>query len=215
MAQISENEPILEGSEEVPVAAEFVPSFMTTSEHTVIFRKIDDTRVVVSWFGNMLWIWFAGGFVISAVYAIFGVLLLCTVLLAPFGLQLLKIAQFALFPFGKEVETCSCDGSCSSCVAVALNLVWLPIGIVLVLFHLLAGILCACTCYGIIFTFQHIKLAQMALLPFGALESDKWLHEGNVTRTETTTTTRQFGSLDQVYEDNGKGSSYGSIRNGF
>ena len=52
--------------------------------------------------GNIIWILF-GGFFIALYYFMFGLLLCLTVVGIPFGLQLMKMAGFALWPFGHEV----------------------------------------------------------------------------------------------------------------
>ena len=49
------------------------------------------------------------------------------------------------------------------------NLVWIAFGgLIASLAWLFAGILCCITVVGIPFGLQHFKLAQLALLPFGA-----------------------------------------------
>jgi uncharacterized membrane protein YccF (DUF307 family) len=142
----------------VPVAAELDDATRTTTSRTTVTRRWqrEEDLSPVSCVGNALWIVAAGGGVIAFVYLFLGLMLVCTVVLAPFGLQLIKLGRFALAPFGKHV-----DGLCNSnralkpmdAVPLLLNALWFPVGLLLVLFHLLCGLACACTCYGIIVSF--------------------------------------------------------------
>lgn len=59
-----------------------------------------DAGSVVASLGYLL---VAGGLALAILYAVLGVLLLCTVVLAPFGRQLIKLAQLALSPFGRTL----------------------------------------------------------------------------------------------------------------
>jgi len=190
------------------VAAVAAPR-VTTETRTRRFKTRRDERGAVSWLGNLLWIWFAGGAVIAVIYAILGLLLMATIVLFPFGLQLLKLAQLSLFPFGMSLESEWDEYRCSGIGNVIGNILFLPIALVLVAFHIVAGLLCACTCYGIIFTFQHFKLAQMALCPFGS-------HAvfGQTSESEETTTLRQeMYDQDNLYGDRfNNGNSYTTIR---
>ena len=51
---------------------------------------------------NIIWL-FVSGLPLAAGSAIMGVILCCTVIGIPFGLQHFKIAKLALMPFGSEV----------------------------------------------------------------------------------------------------------------
>ena len=53
--------------------------------------------------GNIIWLIF-GGILIAFHYVIFSILLMITIIGIPFGIQTLKIAGFALMPFGKIVD---------------------------------------------------------------------------------------------------------------
>jgi len=107
--------------------------------------------------------------VIAAVYAIFGILLIMTIVGIPFGFQLLKIARLALFPFGKHVDNFTTEGRFYSAVEIFANILFLPIGVFLCSIHLVMGVSCALWC-AIPFTFQHLKLAELAIWPFGSRE---------------------------------------------
>jgi uncharacterized membrane protein YccF (DUF307 family) len=114
--------------------------------------------------GNIIWVVF-GGFFIFLEYLIAGLLLCLTIVGIPFGLQAIKLAQLALWPFGKHLEYMDYAPGCLSTV---MNILWLMIGgIWIALSHLVLGILFAITIIGIPFASQHFKLVGLALTPFG------------------------------------------------
>ncbi|MGV8096856.1 MAG: YccF domain-containing protein [Mangrovibacterium sp.] len=117
----------------------------------------------MSTLGNIIWIVF-GGFFIFLEYLIAGLLLCLTIVGIPFGLQAIKLAQLALWPFGKRIEYMDYAPGCLSTV---MNILWLLIGgIWIALSHLVLGILFAITIIGIPFASQHFKLVGLALTPF-------------------------------------------------
>ena len=116
--------------------------------------------------GNIIWILF-GGFFIALYYFMFGLLLCLTVVGIPFGLQLMKIAGFALWPFGHEVQAGPQD---SGCLSVCMNILWIIFGgIEIALTHLGLGVAFCVTIIGIPFGLQHFKMALLALVPFGKI----------------------------------------------
>jgi uncharacterized membrane protein YccF (DUF307 family) len=115
---------------------------------------------------NILWIVLGGGFVIALEYLIGGLLLCLTVIGIPFGVQCFKIAGLGLLPFGKDIQ----DAPGSSAIGCALNVFWLVVaGIWIFLSHIALALGLAVTIIGIPFAFQHLKLAMLALAPFGKL----------------------------------------------
>lgn len=115
-------------------------------------------------FGNLIWLVF-GGIIISLEYFISSILLIVTIIGIPFGIQTLKLAMFALWPFGNKVVD---SGNSSGCLSTVMNILWILIGgIWIALSHLVFGILFAITIVGIPFARQHFKLAGLALTPFG------------------------------------------------
>lgn len=56
----------------------------------------------------------------------------------------------------------------TGCLALVMNVLWiLQGGVWIVLTHLAAALICAITIIGIPFALQHLKLARLALTPFG------------------------------------------------
>lgn len=114
--------------------------------------------------GNIIWVLF-GGLFIALYYFVVGLLLCLTVVGIPFGLQLMKIAGFALWPFGHEVQAGPQD---SGCLSVFMNILWIILGgIEIALTHLGLGVAFCVTIIGIPFGLQHFKMALLALVPFG------------------------------------------------
>jgi len=103
--------------------------------------------------------------VLSIEYVLGGVVLCLTIVGIPFGFQCMKLSFLALVPFGKEVRHARAS---VGCLSTAMNLIWILIGgIWIALTHVLFAILCAITVIGLPFAVQHMKLASLALAPFG------------------------------------------------
>lgn len=117
----------------------------------------------MSLLGNLFWLIF-GGLISSIMWFLAGLLCCITVVGIPFGLQCFKIASLTLLPFGREVEIGNFGAG-----GLLGNILWLIfLGWELCLAHLLSAFFCAITVIGIPFAFQHLKLARLALIPFGA-----------------------------------------------
>lgn len=114
--------------------------------------------------GNILW-FVLGGFIVSAYYFLAGIIFCITIIGIPFGLQLIKIAGFALWPFGHEIQSDTNDGGCLS---IFMNVLWILVGgIEIAMLHLTFGVFLCITIIGIPFGLQHFKMALLALIPFG------------------------------------------------
>ena len=82
-----------------------------------------------------------------------------------FGMQTLKLAGLALWPFGKEVRSGNRSGGC---LYILMNILWIFLGgIWICLSHWVFGAILCITIIGIPFGLQHFKLAALALSPFG------------------------------------------------
>ncbi len=114
---------------------------------------------------NLLWIVFGGGFIIWLEYVFVGILLCITVVGIPFGVQCFKIAGLGLFPFGKDIEYqrgVAVFGTLGNILWFVLAGIWICIS------HLTLALGLAVTIIGIPFAIQHLKLALLALWPFGS-----------------------------------------------
>jgi uncharacterized membrane protein YccF (DUF307 family) len=113
--------------------------------------------------GNIIWLIF-GGLITSIEYVVASLLMIITIIGIPFGLQTLKLARLALWPFGSNVI----DNERSSCLSIVMNILWIILGgLWICLTHLFFGILLWITIIGIPFGNQHFKMAKLALTPFG------------------------------------------------
>lgn len=114
--------------------------------------------------GNIIWLLF-GGFVIAVEYLIGSIALIVTIVGIPFGIQTLKLAGLAIWPFGRDTRVHS---RASGCLYIIMNVVWLLFGgIWIALTHVFFGLLLCITIIGIPFGMQHFKLTALALTPFG------------------------------------------------
>ncbi len=114
--------------------------------------------------GNIIWLIF-GGILIAIEYLICSLLLMITIIGIPFGLQTLKMANLALWPFGRDAVLVQPG---SGCLSTLMNVLWIILGgFWIALTHLLFALILAITIIGIPFALQHVKLASIGLTPFG------------------------------------------------
>jgi uncharacterized membrane protein YccF (DUF307 family) len=113
--------------------------------------------------GNILWFLLAGIW-LALGYAIGGLVMCITIIGIPFGIQSLKMACLALWPFGRTTQM----GSSGGVLEIVFNIIWLVLfGWGIFLAHLIAGALLCITIIGIPFGIQAFKLSTLALWPFG------------------------------------------------
>ena len=112
--------------------------------------------------GNILWL-ILNGFWMAIIWAAIGVLLSITIILLPFGRQCFKLANFALWPFGRTAvpSPTALTGS------VIGNILWFIPGLLLALGYAVSGVLLCITIIGIPFGIQSFKFVPLALFPFG------------------------------------------------
>lgn len=88
-----------------------------------------------------------------------------TIVGIPFGVQIMRLGMFALWPFGGEVRP---KPNATGCLQIIMNVLWIIFGgIEVALSHLTLGVVFCCTIIGIPFGLQHFKLMLYAVLPFG------------------------------------------------
>lgn len=115
-------------------------------------------------FGNLIWIIF-GGFFIFLMYLFGSLVMFVTIIGIPFGVQTLKMAVLSLMPFGKEVKP---GQRSEGLLYIIMNVIWILVaGIEIAIVHATLALLFAITIIGLPFAAQHIKLAYLALIPFG------------------------------------------------
>ena len=114
--------------------------------------------------GNILWL-ILGGLVVALIYFLVGVVLFCTIIGIPFGIQLFKLGEYALWPFGHELVNKPGE---PGCVSIVMNLLWILLGWwEVALVHLICGLVFCITIVGIPFGLQHFRMALMSVFPFG------------------------------------------------
>jgi uncharacterized membrane protein YccF (DUF307 family) len=112
---------------------------------------------------NVLWfvlcgLWMAIGYVLAAV------LCFITIIGIPFGIAALRIALFALWPFGRTLVKRPGAGVASGIG----NVIWLILcGWWLALGHIITGVALCITIIGIPLGLANFKLVPVSLLPLG------------------------------------------------
>lgn len=119
--------------------------------------------------GNIIWFIF-GGLVGAISWFLAGCLWCITIIGIPIGLQCFKFASLSLAPFGKDVVYRGGG------VSLILNIIWLIVsGLPIAFGHLISAIFLTITIVGIPFAAQSLKMARLALMPFGAeIVSNRW-----------------------------------------
>jgi uncharacterized membrane protein YccF (DUF307 family) len=130
--------------------------------------------------GNILWL-ILNGLWMAVAWAIIGVLLSITIILLPFGRQCFKLANFALWPFGREAV----PSPTAVTGGLIGNILWFIPGLFLALAYAASGIALCITIIGIPFGIQAFKFVPLALFPFGKeIVTSRELRNGPaVTRT--------------------------------
>ena len=114
--------------------------------------------------GNLIWLIF-GGFIIAIEYFIGSIILMITIIGIPFGIQTLKLASLAFWPFGRDTRV---QVRASGCLYIIMNIIWLITGgLWIAITHTIFGVILCITIIGIPFGLQHFKLTAIALSPFG------------------------------------------------
>jgi uncharacterized membrane protein YccF (DUF307 family) len=112
---------------------------------------------------NIIWFVFAGVW-IAIGYAFAALICFVLIITIPFGIAALRIAVFALWPFGKTVIKRP-DAGIASGIG---NVIWFVLcGWWLALAHLITGTLLCLTIIGIPLGLANYKLIPVSLLPLG------------------------------------------------
>ena len=112
---------------------------------------------------NVIWLVF-GGLWLALGYLLAAVICFVLIVTIPFGFASLRIASYALWPFGRTVV----DKPGSRPGALIGNIVWLVLfGWWLALGHLVSAVLMAVTIIGIPLAIADLKLIPVSLLPLG------------------------------------------------
>ncbi|MGV1037323.1 MAG: YccF domain-containing protein [Candidatus Nanopelagicales bacterium] len=116
--------------------------------------------------GNILW-FFLAGLWLAIGYAVFGLLmflLFFLIVTIPFGIASFRLANYALWPFGRTVVP---DPSAGAGSAIG-NVIWfLLAGLWMAIGQIVTGLLLCITIIGIPFGIASFKMAGLALFPLG------------------------------------------------
>ncbi len=112
---------------------------------------------------NVFWLVF-GGLLIALGYAIAGLICYLLIVTIPFGIASFRMANYALWPFGRELVRRPTAGVAST----VGNVIWLIVaGWWLALGHITTAIAQFITIIGIPLGLANIKLVPVSLFPLG------------------------------------------------
>lgn len=112
---------------------------------------------------NIIWFVF-GGLWLSLAYALVGLVFFLLIVTIPLGVASLRMARYALWPFGRAVVPMADAGTGS----VLLNVVWILLaGWWLALGHVTTAVAQAITIIGIPLAVANLKMIPISLVPFG------------------------------------------------
>ncbi|MDT5091810.1 MAG: hypothetical protein QOH60_1173 [Mycobacterium sp.] len=115
---------------------------------------------------NIIWLifgglWLALGYLLAALICF---LLFFLVITIPFGIAALRIAFFALWPFGRTIVEKPGSGTAT----LVGNIIWVILcGIWLAIGHVVTAIAQAITIIGIPLALANLKLIPVSLMPLG------------------------------------------------
>jgi uncharacterized membrane protein YccF (DUF307 family) len=113
--------------------------------------------------GNIIWFVLAG-FWLFVGYTLAALLCFIFIVTIPFGVAALRIAFFAVWPFGRTVVPQASKGVGSTIG----NIIWFVLGgWYLALLHIVTGIVLCLTIIGIPLGLANFKLITVSLRPFG------------------------------------------------
>ncbi|MFI9010404.1 YccF domain-containing protein [Actinosynnema sp. NPDC053489] len=112
---------------------------------------------------NLIWL-VLSGFWLAVGYAVAGVVCCVLIITIPWGLASFRIANYALWPFGRTVV----DRPGAGAPSLLGNVVWIVVaGIWLAIGHVVTGVLLCVTIIGIPLGVANFKLVPVSLMPLG------------------------------------------------
>jgi uncharacterized membrane protein YccF (DUF307 family) len=112
---------------------------------------------------NVIWLIF-GGLWLALGYLLAALVCFLLIVTIPFGFAALRIASYALWPFGRTIIDKPGTGS----GALIGNIIWLVLfGIWLAIGHLVSAVAMALTIIGIPLALANLKLIPVSLMPLG------------------------------------------------
>ena len=123
--------------------------------------------------GNVFWFIF-GGEIFALIWLILAGLFAITIVGLPIARACLEFAKLSAFPFGKEVirdtelKGSSHVSTLSNVISIVFNILWFPIGLILAVGYLIAGLAAFITIIGIQIGVVYVRMAPFLLFPIGA-----------------------------------------------
>jgi len=112
---------------------------------------------------NIIWLIF-GGLWMAAGYLLAALISFLLIITIPFGFASLRIASYALWPFGRTIV----DKPNAGAGSLIGNVIWvLLFGIWLAIGHLVSAVAMAVTIIGIPLALANLKLIPVSLFPLG------------------------------------------------
>ena len=112
---------------------------------------------------NIIWLLLCG-FWMALAYLLAGIVCCLLIITIPFGLASFRIANFALWPFGRTIVRRTDAGAPS----VIGNVIWIIfVGIWLAIGHVVTAVALALTIIGIPLALANLKLIPVSLTPLG------------------------------------------------
>jgi uncharacterized membrane protein YccF (DUF307 family) len=112
---------------------------------------------------NLIWLVLAG-FWLAILYVIAGIVAFILIITIPFGFAAFRMANFALWPFGRRIVRRP-DAGAGSTIG---NVIWIILfGWELALAHLVTGIALCLTIIGIPLGLANFKMIPVSLVPLG------------------------------------------------
>jgi uncharacterized membrane protein YccF (DUF307 family) len=112
---------------------------------------------------NLIWLILCGWW-IAILYFLAGIIAFILIITIPFGIAAWRIANYALWPFGRSIVRRPRAGVGS----LIGNIIWIILlGWELALGHLISGVLLCLTIIGIPLGLANFKLIPISLLPLG------------------------------------------------
>ncbi|MFZ2509813.1 MAG: YccF domain-containing protein [Gordonia sp. (in: high G+C Gram-positive bacteria)] len=113
---------------------------------------------------NILWLVLCGLWMAIG-YAVAGVICFILIITIPFGIASFRMANYALWPFGRTIIRSPGSGTPS----MLGNIIWLIVaGIWLAIGHITTGLALCVTIIGIPLGIASFKMVPVSLLPLGA-----------------------------------------------
>ncbi|OMC13119.1 MULTISPECIES: YccF domain-containing protein [unclassified Mycobacterium] len=112
---------------------------------------------------NIIWLVF-GGLWMAAGYLLAALISFLLIITIPFGFASLRIASYALWPFGRtivEKPTAGTGALIGNVIWILLFGLWLAIG------HLVSAVAMAITVIGLPLALANLKLIPVSLMPLG------------------------------------------------